>query len=87
MNILDEVRNDLKVVREDIAQMKALLSSPQPKRMAMPEFCKQYNITRQTAYEWARRNLIELEKIAGRQYVRTESITVTKKAERQQAAA
>lgn len=57
-----------------------------PTRVPFTDFCQERNITRPTAYAWADRGLIQLEKIGGRQYVKADSITITNKYQRKEQA-
>jgi hypothetical protein len=58
-----------------------------PSRIPFHIFCKEYSITRQTGKAWADRGLIALEKVAGRLYVKKDSITLIKKYQREPIAA
>lgn len=51
-------------------------------RIPLPDFQKEWGISRPTVYAWGDRGLIKLEKVHGRQYVLASSITVNKKYQR-----
>jgi len=77
-NILDELSSNLATALKRIDQLeKAKLSVPE--RIPFPEFCKEANITRPTAYHWHERGLIRIEKIGGRNFVLADSISIQSK--------
>lgn len=59
-----------------------LLGNPVKQKIPFKEFCKEYEISRPTAYAWHDKGLIKIEKIGGRNYVLIDSISVTKKYQR-----
>lgn len=85
--IIKPVYDQLQAVLERLDSMTELGSSKSSKKIPFSEFCKQENIARTTCYNWAERGLIKLEKIGGRQYVLSDSISVTKKYQREPVAA
>jgi hypothetical protein len=77
-NILDQLSENLSLALQRIDQLeKAKLSVPE--RIPFPEFCKEANITRPTAYHWHERGLIRIEKIGGRNFVLADSISLKSK--------
>lgn len=58
------------------------LTNPVDRKIEFNNFCKDFNISRPTAYAWGKKGLIKIEKIGGRNYVHTDSITIDKKWQR-----
>ena len=80
-NVLDEISQKIDTVLLELAQLKKAKSTA-PLKLSFAEFCHQYGITRPTGYAWAARGLIQLEKIGGRNFVPVDSISVSKKYQR-----
>lgn len=47
------------------------------KRIPFKDFCKEHKISRVTGYAWDKRGLIKVEKIGGRNFVLSNSISVS----------
>lgn len=77
-NILDEIYQKLDSVLIRIDQLEKAKSSV-PNRISFSDFCKDYGITRPTGYAWADRGLIRMEKIGGRNFIPTDSISIHSK--------
>lgn len=76
---------DLLLLR--MADLEKKATAPAPSRIPLKQFCREYDISRVSAYSWAQRGLIELEKVAGRQFVKVGSVKVVKKFQREPIAA
>lgn len=81
MGLLEEINQKLDNLSQRIQNMESIKHTPS--RIPLRDFCDERKITRPTAYAWNDRGLIVLEKIAGRQYVLSNSITIAKKYQRQ----
>jgi len=77
-NILDELTENLSSALKRIEALEGGKLSV-PDRLSFPDFCKRAEITRPTAYAWAERNLIKIEKIGGRNFVLVDSISCNSK--------
>jgi len=77
-NILDELTENLSSALKRIEALEAGKLSV-PDRLSFPDFCKRAEITRPTAYAWAAKKLIQVEKIGGRNFVLVHSISVNSK--------
>ncbi len=77
-NILDQLSDNLTLALKRIEQLEKVKLSV-PERIPFPEFCKEANITRPTAYHWHERGLIRIEKIGGRNFVLADSISLKSK--------
>jgi hypothetical protein len=75
-NVLDEISEKLDTLIKEWSDFKR--KEIQPSIIPLPEFCKNNNISRPTAYAWHERGLIKLEKKGGRQYVLADSVAVKK---------
>jgi hypothetical protein len=53
-----------------------------PKRILLRKFCHEHQISRPTAYNWASRGLIKMERVGRLMYVLADSITVEAKYQR-----
>ena len=82
INPFEELGQKLDILIQRVSDLEKKSEAPRPGRIPLKQFCQEYHITRVTAYAWSERQLIELEKVAGRQYVKTNSISVTRKFQR-----
>ena len=80
-----EISQKLDTVLVRLAQLEQAKSST-PERISFADFCKTFQISRPTGYAWADRGLIRLEKIGGRNFVPSDSITISKKYQRKELA-
>jgi hypothetical protein len=77
-NPFEEICQKLDAVLTRIDQLEKVKSSV-PSRISFSDFCKDYDITRPTGYAWADRGLIRIEKIGGRNFIPTDSISIHSK--------
>lgn len=77
-NILDQITESLTLVNSRLEALESIKLSV-PERVSFPDFCRRAEISRPTAYHWAERNLIKIEKIGGRNFVLVDSISVNSK--------
>ena len=75
---LDLILTKIKDLEAEIKTLKDG-DRPAPTRIPLKEFCTERNISRPTAYAWHERGLIQMERVGGRQYINTKSITVAPK--------
>lgn len=80
-NPFEEISQKLDTLISRIDQIQKT-TQPAPTRQSLPDFCRSYGISRPTAVAWAGKKLIQIEKIEGRNFVKTDSVTVTKKYQR-----
>jgi hypothetical protein len=81
-NPFEEITRKLDTVLSRLASLEQK-STPLPTRIPLKDFCREYGISRVTAYAWNTRGLISLEKVSGRQYVRRDTISLVKKYQRE----
>lgn len=81
-NPFEEITQLLNTISHRLESLEKKTGSD-PSRIPFGIFCKEYDITRQTGYKWHERGLIQLEKVAGRQYVKKESISLVRKYQRE----
>jgi len=77
-NILDQITESLTLVHSRLEALESIKLSV-PERLSFPDFCKRAKISRPTAYAWAAKKLIQVEKIGGRNFVLVHSISVDSK--------
>lgn len=80
-NPFQELSEKLDLILQRVEHLET--GEKHPQRIPFPDFCAERGISRPTGYSWAERGLIKLEKIQGRQFVLSNSITVAKKYQRQ----
>lgn len=76
-NPFDELSQKLDAVLDRLSKLEKEKSVPD--RVSFTDFCKEFGITRPTAYAWAGRGLIRIEKLGGRNYIPTGSISINSK--------
>lgn len=86
-NPFEELGQKIDTLIQRVSDLEKRSTAPKPGRIPFRQFCEEYGITRPTAYKWAERKLIVLEKVAGRQFVKSDTISVTKKFQREPAVA
>lgn len=81
-NPFEELLQKLDILIQRVSELEEKRGAS-PTRIPLKDFCKEYGITRVTCYAWHERGLISLEKVAGRQYVKSDSISLVKKYQRE----
>ena len=81
-NPFEEILTQLKTISDRLSLIE-IKDNAVPKRIVFKAFCKAHQISRVTGYAWRDRGLIQLEKIGGRQYVKSDSIKVDSKYQRE----
>jgi hypothetical protein len=76
-NPFEEISLKLDAVLDRLSKLEKEKSVPD--RIPFQGFCKDFGITRPTAYAWADRGLIKIEKIGGRNFIPSSSISVNSK--------
>jgi hypothetical protein len=76
-NPFDEISQKLDTLLIRISDLEKSRSNP-PRKILLSEFCRDQNISRPTAYAWAEKGLIKMEKVGGRNFVPSESIAYKK---------
>lgn len=79
-NPFDEISQKLDTVLTRLSDLEK--SRQAPTKILLSDFCRGQGITRPTAYAWADKGLIRMEKVGGRNFIPIDSVTITKKYER-----
>lgn len=80
-NILDEIRQEVLTIKE-LLQKQDHAKNILPRKITFKQYCEEEQISRPTGYKRAELGLIRLQKVGGKNYVHTDSITLVKKYER-----
>jgi hypothetical protein len=79
INPFDEISKKLDAVLASNEKLREAIFSnfSTPKRIPFNDFCKEHKISRVTGYAWGKRGLVKIEKVGGRNFVLSTSISIS----------
>lgn len=73
---------ELKALRQQVTELQKMGGVQPKEKIPLPDFCREFDVTRPTPFSWNKRGLITMEKLGGRWYVLRDSISIQRKYQR-----